>query len=558
LGKLVVLELRKGESEQYFEVILEIGMDGERHSIRVEGKLPPAPEVSTHYSSWRSAYRSLDLRRRLEIRPRKDPKETIENCYKSAQAFSNSLRAWYDFPQFASIREKLLQKLQESDEIRLIVQTKDSQLRRLPWHLFFERFLESYRKAEVALSLPEYELPEKSAQATKRERVRILAVLGNSTGINIEEDLRLLENLPDAETVFLAEPKRRELDEYLRDERGWDILFFAGHSSSQNDGETGRIYINKTESLSINQLKYAFVTAMERGLKLAIFNSCDGLGLARELAELHIPQVIVMREPVPDKVAQEFLKHFLQAFSGGKSLYMAVREARERLQGLEAEFPCADWLPVIYQHPAEVPPTWQQLHGVEQGLELDRDLRRSESLTDDFRSEREVDYTRLRYLLADEKWREADKETLSLMLKICGSEQEGRLATQHIENFPCQDLHTIDQLWRKYSNECFGFSLQRRIWESVGGTPDAGYRTLCYFGDRVGWRRGGRWLSYDERTFNHLSPEGHLPYLCFQINFQPWQLLVHEIAESSGFYYLEKMRDYGVNRLFSRAKKCNL
>ncbi len=56
--------------------------------------------------------------------------------------------------------------------------------------------------------------------------------------------------------------------------------------------------------------------AISRGLQLAIFNSCDGLGLANDLAELNIPQIIVMRSPVPDLVAQEFLKHFLKAFSG--------------------------------------------------------------------------------------------------------------------------------------------------------------------------------------------------------------------------------------------------
>lgn len=44
---------------------------------------------------------------------------------------------------------------------------------------------------------------------------------------------------------------------------------------------------------------------------IAIFNSCDGLGLAQELADLHIPQMIVIKEPVPDKLAQEFLKYFL-------------------------------------------------------------------------------------------------------------------------------------------------------------------------------------------------------------------------------------------------------
>jgi hypothetical protein len=76
---------------------------------------------------------------------------------------------------------------------------------------------------------------------------------------------------------------------------------------------------------------------------------------------LHIPQIIVMREPVPNKVAQEFLKNFLTAFAGGQSLYTSVREAREKLQSLEAEFPCATWLPVICQNPAELPVTWKEL-----------------------------------------------------------------------------------------------------------------------------------------------------------------------------------------------------
>lgn len=99
--------------------------------------------------------------------------------------------------------------------------------------------------------------------------------------------------------------------------------------------------------------------AIAHSLKLAIFNSCDGLGLAWDLADLQIPQVIVMREPVPDRVAQSFLKHFLVAFSSGQPLYLAVRQAREQLQALEAEFPCATWLPIICQNPAEVPQAWQ-------------------------------------------------------------------------------------------------------------------------------------------------------------------------------------------------------
>jgi CHASE2 domain-containing sensor protein len=83
--------------------------------------------------------------------------------------------------------------------------------------------------------------------------------------------------------------------------------------------------------------------------------------LARDLTGLKIPQIVVMREPVPDRVSQEFLKYFLEAFSSGESFYLSVREARERLQGLEDRFPCATWLPIIFQHPAVVPPTWREL-----------------------------------------------------------------------------------------------------------------------------------------------------------------------------------------------------
>ena len=118
--------------------------------------------------------------------------------------------------------------------------------------------------------------------------------------------------------------------------------------------------LNQTDLMTIRELKNALTKAIENGLQLAIFNSCDGLGLARELGDLCIPQMIVMKEPVPDLVAQEFLKYFLNAFSSGKSLYASVREGRERLESLENEFPYATWLPVIFQNSAEVGMSWEK------------------------------------------------------------------------------------------------------------------------------------------------------------------------------------------------------
>lgn len=106
-------------------------------------------------------------------------------------------------------------------------------------------------------------------------------------------------------------------------------------------------------------------SAIEKGLRLAIFNSCDGLGLAWDLAKLHIPHVIVMREPVPDKLAYEFFNHFFKSFTGidgeGKSLYLAVRSARDKLHDFEREFPCASWLPIICHNPSEVSLSWNDL-----------------------------------------------------------------------------------------------------------------------------------------------------------------------------------------------------
>lgn len=132
------------------------------------------------------------------------------------------------------------------------------------------------------------------------------------------------------------------------------MVFFAGHSASSANLGTGYLKINATNRLTIADLKYALKQSIEQGLKLVIINSCDGFGLANELLAIQLPQAIVMREPVPDVVAQQFLHNFLLAFTSGLPVYQAVRSAREQLQGLEDLYPCASWLPVLCQNPAEI------------------------------------------------------------------------------------------------------------------------------------------------------------------------------------------------------------
>ncbi|WP_254625946.1 TIR domain-containing protein [Nostoc sp. TCL240-02] len=59
---------------------------------------------------------------------------------------------------------------------------------------------------------------------------------------------------------------------------------------------------------------------------------------------------------------------------------------------------------------------------------------------DDLSSEKGVNYTRLRDLLAAGKWKEADDETLAVMLKASSREKEGWFDLAAVNNFPYTEL----------------------------------------------------------------------------------------------------------------------
>jgi hypothetical protein len=152
-----------------------------------------------------------------------------------------------------------------------------------------------------------------------------------------------------------------------------------------------------------------------------------------------------------------------------------------------------------------------------------------------FSLEGRADYTQLDQLLRVQKWKEADLETRRLMLSIVGAEQRvDCLLTQNdLEQFPCIDLRTIDRLWVHYSQRQFGFSIINAIYQEV----DQDYLLLA---ERVGWRRGDEWISYNKITFNTSTPVGHLPltwlvptsfwmYWSARFAFPGWRLLLERV-----------------------------
>ena len=368
MSRLVVLSLGQGNLEDGFPAVtVQLGEQNNPYGMKFTASLPAAPEIIALYRNWRSLYSLFHQRLglRLNVEAEVDDDFEIEEAYVTnisevdlhdlCEQLDNRINAWLNSTQFHKIDQQLRTQLEPSAEIRFIIETNDNQLRHLPWHLW--NFFTDYPGAEVALSAAEYQQPNIITANISEEKVKILAIFGDSQGIEISQDRTFLEELShQADIEFLVEPSLNDLNDRLW-KQSWDILFFAGHSCTK---EKGWLQLNQTDSLTLDQLKYALTQAIARGLKLAIFNSCDGLGLAQQLQSLQIPQVIVMREPVPDVVAQKFLKYFLAEFSSGQSLYAAVRYARERLQGLEKEYPCATWLPVICQNPAVAPMIWSQ------------------------------------------------------------------------------------------------------------------------------------------------------------------------------------------------------
>ncbi len=124
-------------------------------------------------------------------------------------------------------------------------------------------------------------------------------------------------------------------------------------------------------------------------------------------------------------------------------------------------------------------------------------------------------YQPLETFLKNEQWREADEETFKVMLKVAAREEQGSLDKNSINNFPGEDLRIIDQLWLKYSKNKWGFSVQKEIYESLGGTKkynEEVFRNLC---EGIGWRKeGGSLQKYSDLIFNlELAPQAHLPYV---------------------------------------------
>ncbi|WP_413161944.1 ABC transporter substrate-binding protein [Capilliphycus salinus ALCB114379] len=352
---------------------VRLGMsDGEINSL--DGYLPALPEDlkaskkqfewsdsrQSAYSKWQFSYDQFEAVRQVvsRIKPKKIITDSEAEAISSQQKESvvKSLNQWLNCQDSAwqPIRDELIAVLSHlqrtGKEARLFIDTDHFQLRRLPWQEW-DLFKHRFPQAEVAVRLQRSRT--KIQPIRQDSKVKVLAVIGNSQGIQTQFDEQVIQALKqkNAQVTVLKQPTREELSQALRDENGYHLFIFSGHSCSREDGTIGWIELNNNtqDLISIEEFKSSFGIAIKQGLQLAIFNSCDGLGLAHQLAELGLPRSIVMREPIPDQVAINFLKYFFEEFTNNKSLFHSIHFSRQRLieSGWEKNYPGVSWLPTL-------------------------------------------------------------------------------------------------------------------------------------------------------------------------------------------------------------------
>ena len=365
----VVLRIGEGSFTEGFAVELQILEDG-RFIAQYSNfpRLAAAPEIPKCYQAWQLNYdvlgQSLAYCAIQPVNAQVTHQSSLETCLSLTKDFEKKVETWLSSSTFGMLRDRIEANVgvtaDPSVPIILNCNTGDLEqdilLRKLPWHTWdlFDRL----NHAEVVLSagFARHTSPLHSP-------VKTLAIFGSDEGgLNLEEDITALKELErdGSEIHIRLQPDREQLSKCLY-HQSWDILFFAGHSFSDAGCQSGAIQLQNGEPLAIDDLREDLKRAIRNGLKLIVFNSCDGLGIARFIEQLSVsaglrmPVMIVMREPVPDRVARKFLQYFLEEFSHGKPLYLAVREARNRLHWMQSNgkysCPAATWLPIVCQNP---------------------------------------------------------------------------------------------------------------------------------------------------------------------------------------------------------------
>jgi branched-chain amino acid transport system substrate-binding protein len=349
MSRVVILKIGEGNFETGFSVTLEIRDNHRLIAPFADGKLVPNLDIADALQNYRRAYYhwvesqpSLGITVPHSMITHAAVGDPRDNLRKATQTLKDSLNEWLNSSSLSSIQNRILFHIGNQSEVRFFIQTNHFDLQQIPWECW--NFLHEWcPDVEIALTIQ-----RNPPIINLTPPIKVLVILGN---IDIESkhtslclsSLQTLLGNQDKVSLHILSPGLKDTlspknihkilspglkvplsPKNIRHElikNPWDIVVYLGHSQTSSDGHDGVFIIDNDTALSADDnLRDSLEIAVRKGLKLVICNSCDGLGIGRQLANIGVPHIIVMKEPIAVRVALRFLEVFLPNFLGHKSL----------------------------------------------------------------------------------------------------------------------------------------------------------------------------------------------------------------------------------------------
>ncbi|MCZ8192008.1 MAG: ABC transporter substrate-binding protein [Microcystis sp. LE19-338.1B] len=386
MSRVVILKIGEGNFATGFSVTLEIRDNHRLIAPFAAGKLVPNLDIADALQNYRRAYYhwvesqpSLGITVPHSMITHAAVGDPRDNLRKATQTLKDSLNEWLNSSSLSSIQNHILFHIGAKSEVRFFIQTTHFDLQQIPWECW--NFLHQWcPDVEIALTIQ-----RNPPIINLTPPIKVLVILGN---IDIESkhtslclsSLQTLLGNQDKVSLHILSPGLKDtlspknihkiLSPGLKEplspknirheliKNPWDIVVYLGHSQTSSDGHDGVFIIDNDTALSADDnLRDSLEIAVRKGLKLVICNSCDGLGIGRQLANIGVPHIIVMKEPIAVRVALRFLEVFLPNFLGHKSLQESLTIARQelRLHEFEVDAASSSLLPRLIENPEEPP-----------------------------------------------------------------------------------------------------------------------------------------------------------------------------------------------------------
>ncbi|UJB73018.1 CHASE2 domain-containing protein (plasmid) [Acaryochloris sp. 'Moss Beach'] len=328
-------------------------------------EVPFPVDLSPAYDRWKTAYLAYYGQGRGEVVTggSLNPPGTRAQLVLAEDHLRSLFQDWLRHAQLHDLQAEIAQAVHGLDSdgppwVDVFLTCLSRDLARLPWETW-EMGMDPGAAAQIRIARRPVNIRQTPVKPLRRA-ARVLVIVGQGSGLNLDLDKAVLTaDLPTTVKVTVYQPPPETdptaylqgFHQQLQDPRGWDMLFFCGHSDETPAG--GQLELAPQVSIQMSELKEVLGVARQRGLQFALFNSCNGLDIAETLIEAGIGQVVVMREPIPDAAAPVFLKAFLQHLAKHRDVHEALQLTCSSLkrESLRLIYPAVALVPSLFRHP---------------------------------------------------------------------------------------------------------------------------------------------------------------------------------------------------------------